>query len=50
MREVVHGVLARGDGGMIAVGPDAVAVLDFNSEGMFRAVVDSTGRFEIGIR
>jgi beta-aspartyl-peptidase (threonine type) len=50
VRELVHGVLARGDGGLIAVGPDGIAVLDFNTEGMFRAVADSAGRFEIGIR
>jgi beta-aspartyl-peptidase (threonine type) len=50
VREVVHEVLQRGDGGLIAVGPDGVAVLDFNTEGMFRGAADSAGRFETGIR
>jgi beta-aspartyl-peptidase (threonine type) len=50
VREVVRGVLQPGDGGMIAVGPDGVAVLEFNTEGMFRGAADSAGRFEIGIR
>jgi isoaspartyl peptidase/L-asparaginase-like protein (Ntn-hydrolase superfamily) len=43
-------VLQPGDGGMIAVGRDGVAVLEFNTEGMFRGAADSSGRFETGIR
>ena len=50
VRQVVRDVLQPGDGGMIAVGPDGVAVLEFNTEGMFRGAADSAGRFEIGIR
>ncbi len=50
VEEVVRDVLEPGDGGMIAVGPDGVAVLEFNTEGMFRGVADSAGRFETGIR
>jgi beta-aspartyl-peptidase (threonine type) len=50
VREVVHEVLQPGDGGMIAVGPDGVAVLDWNTGGMFRGATDSAGRFEVGIR
>ena len=47
---MVRDVLEPGDGGMIAVGPDGVAVLEFNTEGMFRGAADSAGRFETGIR
>jgi isoaspartyl peptidase/L-asparaginase-like protein (Ntn-hydrolase superfamily) len=50
VREVVRDVLQPGDGGLIAVGPGGVAVLEFNTEGMFRGAADSAGRFEIGIR
>ncbi|HVR28931.1 MAG TPA: isoaspartyl peptidase/L-asparaginase [Thermoanaerobaculia bacterium] len=50
VREVVHQVLEPGDGGMIAVSPDGVLVLDFNTEGMFRGAADSAGRFEVAIR
>ena len=50
VREVVRDVLQPGDGGLIAVGPDGVGVLEFNTEGMFRGAADSSGRFETGIR
>jgi L-asparaginase / beta-aspartyl-peptidase len=50
VREVVHGVLEPGDGGLIAVGPDGTLALDFNTEGMFRGAADSRGRFEAAIR
>jgi beta-aspartyl-peptidase (threonine type) len=50
VREVVRDVLEPGDGGLIAVGRDGVAELEFNTEGMFRGAADSAGRFEIGIR
>ncbi len=38
-REVVHGELAAlsGEGGVIAIDPGGEIVMDFNSEGMFRA-------------
>jgi beta-aspartyl-peptidase (threonine type) len=50
VREVVREVLQPGDGGIIAMGPDGTAVLEFNTGGMFRGAADSAGRFEIGIR
>jgi beta-aspartyl-peptidase (threonine type) len=50
VREVVREVLQPGDGGIIALDPDGVAVLEFNTEGMFRGAADSSGRFETGIR
>jgi beta-aspartyl-peptidase (threonine type) len=50
VREVVREVLQPGDGGLIAVGPDGAAVLDWNTGGMFRGATDSAGRFEVGIR
>lgn len=47
--EVIHEVLAPGDGGVIAIQVDGTIVMDFNSEGMFRGAADSLGRFEVGI-
>jgi L-asparaginase / beta-aspartyl-peptidase len=38
-----------GDGGIIAVGADGTIVMDFNTEGMFRAACDARGRREISI-
>lgn len=38
-----------GDGGIIAVGPNGEWVLEFNSDGMYRAARDSSGRREVGI-
>ncbi|MDA8020652.1 MAG: isoaspartyl peptidase/L-asparaginase [Thermoanaerobaculia bacterium] len=46
---VVHGVLAEGDGGLIAVGHDGAIALVFNSQGMFRGAADSNGRFDVAI-
>ncbi len=46
---VIHGVLAAGDGGVIAVGRDGQIALVFNSAGMFRGAADSSGRFDIAI-
>ena len=50
-REVVQNKLkaAGGDGGIIAVDPRGTVVMEFNSEGMFRAMRDSRGRREISI-
>ena len=48
-REVIHGKLDEGDGGLIAVGADGEIAMVFNSGGMFRGGADSTGRFEVGI-
>jgi beta-aspartyl-peptidase (threonine type) len=38
-----------GEGGIIAVDPAGNVVLEFNSDGMFRAMRDSTGRRMVGI-
>jgi beta-aspartyl-peptidase (threonine type) len=48
-REVIHGELEAGDGGLIAVGHDGSIALVFNSEGMFRGAADAAGRFEVAI-
>lgn len=48
-REVVHGKLRPGDGGIIAVSNKGEIALVFNSEGMFRGAADSSGRFEVAI-
>lgn len=48
-REVVHGVLRPDDGGIIAVSRSGEIAMVFNSDGMFRAAADSTGRLEVGI-
>lgn len=49
--EVVHGQLVRlgGSGGVIAVGRDGSIAMPFNSPGMLRGAMDSSGRFETGI-
>jgi beta-aspartyl-peptidase (threonine type) len=47
--KVIHQVLQEGDGGVIAVDAAGNVVMNFNSEGMFRGVADSGGRFQIGI-
>ncbi|MBV8852249.1 MAG: isoaspartyl peptidase/L-asparaginase, partial [Sinobacteraceae bacterium] len=36
-------------GGIIAVGPSGRAVMEFNSEGMFRGARDSSGYKEVAI-
>ncbi len=38
-----------GEGGIIAMGPNGDWVLEFNSEGMYRAARDSSGRREVAI-
>jgi beta-aspartyl-peptidase (threonine type) len=48
--EVVHQVLAEGDGGLIAVDHDGRLAMVFNTPGMFRGAADATGRFEVGVR
>lgn len=49
--DVVHGQLVRlgGSGGAIAVGRDGTIAMPFNSPGMLRGAMDSSGRFETGI-
>lgn len=49
VRDVIHGVLRPGDGGVIAIDGDGRLVLDFNSGGMFRGAADASGRFETAI-
>lgn len=39
----------KGDGGLIALDRDGNIVMPFNSEGMYRAAIDSKGRRTIGI-
>jgi len=48
---MLHEILAGlgGDGGLIAVGGDGQIVMDFSTEGMFRAARDSAGKREIAI-
>lgn len=46
---VIHDVLQPGDGGLIAVAQDGSVALVFSSQGMFRGVADSNGRFEVAI-
>ena len=49
--EVVHRQLVRlgGSGGVIAVGRDGSIAMPFNSPGMLRGAMDSSGRFETGV-
>lgn len=49
--EVVHAQLVRlgGSGGVIAVGRDGTIAMPFNSPGMLRGAMDSSGRFETGV-
>jgi len=49
--EVVHRQLVRlgGSGGVIAVGRDGSIAMPFNSPGMLRGAMDSSGRSETGI-
>ena len=50
-REVVRGKLQAlgGDGGVIVVDRHGNIAMDFNSDGMFRAAMDSKGRHEVDI-
>ena len=47
--EIVEGVLAPGDGGIIAVDKDYNISMEFNTPGMYRGAADSSGRFETAI-
>ena len=47
--EIIHHVLKPGDGGVIGVDKDGNYAFSFNTEGMFRGVATSTGKFEIKI-
>ena len=48
-KEVIHGKLNEGDGGLIAVARDGSIAMVFNSPGMFRGAADSSGRFGVAI-
>jgi L-asparaginase / beta-aspartyl-peptidase len=49
--ELLHGILRKlgGDGGLIALDHTGRIVMDFSTEGMFRAARDARGRREIAI-
>jgi beta-aspartyl-peptidase (threonine type) len=46
---VIHDILQPGDGGLIAVDAQGNLAAPFNSTGMYRALADSAGRFEVRI-
>jgi len=46
---VIHEVLQKDDGGLIAVDRDGLIATPFNSTGMYRGMADSRGRFEVAI-
>jgi beta-aspartyl-peptidase (threonine type) len=50
-RELIHARIPKlgGNGGIIALGAHGEIVMDFNTEGMFRAARDSTGRREVAV-
>jgi L-asparaginase / beta-aspartyl-peptidase len=50
-RELIHTRIPTlgGNGGIIAIGAGGEIVMDFNTEGMFRAARDSTGRREVAV-
>jgi beta-aspartyl-peptidase (threonine type) len=52
VRELIHSRIPSlgGRGGVIACGARGEIIMDFNTEGMFRAARDSTGRRHIAIR
>ncbi len=52
VRELIHSRIPAlgGSGGVIACSARGEIVMDFNTEGMFRAARDSSGRREIGLR
>jgi beta-aspartyl-peptidase (threonine type) len=47
--EVVFRTLKKDDGGIIAVDRDGNVAMPYSSEGMYRGVADSNGRFEVRI-
>ena len=47
--EMIHHRLKPGDGGVIGVDKDGNFAFSFNTEGMFRGVATSTGKFEVKI-
>jgi beta-aspartyl-peptidase (threonine type) len=51
VRELIHARIPKlgGNGGIIAIGARGEIVMDFNTEGMFRAARDSAGRREVAV-
>lgn len=47
--EEIHHKLQPGDGGVIGVSRDGSVVMEFNTQGMFRATANSNGRSEVKI-
>ncbi len=47
--EMIHYKLKPGDGGVIGVDKDGNFAFSFNTQGMFRGVATSTGKFEVKI-
>lgn len=52
VRELIHTRIPAlgGSGGVIACGARGEIIMDFNTEGMFRAARDSTGRRDVAVR
>jgi L-asparaginase / beta-aspartyl-peptidase len=50
-RELIHSRIPQlgGNGGIIAIGARGEIVMDFNTEGMFRAARDSSGRRDVAV-
>jgi beta-aspartyl-peptidase (threonine type) len=48
---VVHGELVDlgGEGGVIAIDPQGTVVMDFNTEGMYRAAIGTNGGLTVRI-
>jgi beta-aspartyl-peptidase (threonine type) len=46
---VIHDVMQKGDGGLIAVDGAGRISMPYSSEGMYRAAADHTGHFEVHI-
>lgn len=49
-REVVHEVLAEGDGGLIAVSASGELVAEFNTPALIHGLADSSGRRDVFVR
>ena len=47
--QVVYGILQEGDGGLIALDARGNVAMVYNTEGMFRGVASSNGRFDVAI-
>ncbi|MEC9093130.1 MAG: isoaspartyl peptidase/L-asparaginase, partial [Planctomycetota bacterium] len=46
-KEVIHQVLKKNEGGLIALDREGNIAIDYNTRGMSSAAADSQGRFEI---